>query len=84
MQPNLGLKLDINMVYLLFVYKYCLLITLANSLDPDQAYFVGPDLDPNCLTLCWSYCKKFLKELILKKKSADDKKIMKKSQRANS
>ena len=27
------------------------LITFANSLDPDQArHFVGPDLDPNCLT----------------------------------
>ena len=26
-----------------------LLITLASSLDPDQN--VGPDLDPNCLTL---------------------------------
>ena len=29
-----------------------LLITFANSLDPDQArHFVGPNLDPNCLTL---------------------------------
>ena len=29
----------------------CLLIALANRLDPDQArHFVGPDLDPNCLT----------------------------------
>ena len=29
-----------------------LLITFANSLDPDQAQqFVGPDLDRNCLTL---------------------------------
>ena len=29
----------------------CLLITLANSLDPVQArQHVGPDLDPNCLT----------------------------------
>ena len=28
-----------------------LLITFANSLDPDQAIQnVGPDLDPNCLT----------------------------------
>ena len=28
-----------------------LLITFANSLDPDQAQQnVGPDLDPNCLT----------------------------------
>ena len=31
--------------------KCCLLITLANSLESDQArQFVGPDLDPNCLT----------------------------------
>ena len=40
-----------------------LLITFANSLDPDQArqnvrpdqarQNVGPDLDPNCLTLRW-------------------------------
>ena len=30
----------------------CLLITFANSLDPDEArQNVGPDLDPNCLTL---------------------------------
>ena len=29
-----------------------LLIIFANSLDPDQAQQnVGPDLDPNCLTL---------------------------------
>ena len=29
----------------------CLLITFANSLDPDQArQNVWPDLDPNCLT----------------------------------
>ena len=29
-----------------------LVITFANSLDPDQArQNVGPDLDPNCLTL---------------------------------
>ena len=27
----------------------CLLTTFANSLDPDQARHVGPDLDPNCL-----------------------------------
>ena len=49
----------------------CLLKTFANSLDPDQAQQnVGPDLDPNCLTL-WKYSwKNFLKKLILKK-SAD-------------
>ena len=32
--------------------KCHLLITFAYSLDPDQArHLVGPDLDPNCLTL---------------------------------
>ena len=32
----------------------CLLVTFANSLDPDQArQNVGPDLDPNCLTPLW-------------------------------
>ena len=41
------------------------LITFANSLDPDQArQNVGPDLDPNCLTLLWYSWKIFLKELI--------------------
>ena len=31
-----------------------LLITFANSWDPDQArQKVGPDLDPNCLTPLW-------------------------------
>ena len=29
-----------------------LLLTFANSLDPDEArLYVGPDLDPSCLTL---------------------------------
>ena len=40
---------------------YHLLITSANSLDPDKKN-VGPDLDPNCLTPWW-YCKKTFKEL---------------------
>ena len=32
----------------------CLLITFANSLDPDQVQLnVGPDLDPSCLTHWW-------------------------------
>ena len=31
----------------------CPVIIFENSLDPDQAqHNVGPDLDPNCLTLC--------------------------------
>ena len=45
-----------------FVFNYlptkgdfcCLPIIFANSLDPDQArQYVGPDLDPNCLTPGW-------------------------------
>ena len=33
-------------------HLYHLLLSLANSLDPDQdRQTVGPDLDPNCLTL---------------------------------
>ena len=43
----------------------CLLTTFANSLDPDQAWQnVGPDLDPNCLTLWWYSWKILLKMLI--------------------
>ena len=55
--------------------KCRLLITFANSLDPDQArQNVGPDLDQNCLTL-WSYSwKNFSKKLILKKISRRQKK----------
>ena len=33
---------------------------------------VGPDLDPNGLALLWYSWKKFLKMLILRKKSTDD------------
>ena len=54
----------------LYLFPLCgdfdpLLITFANSLDPDEArQNVGPDLDPNCLTL-WRYSRKiFLKKLI--------------------
>ena len=58
-----------------------LLVTFANSLDPDQArQNVGPGLDPNCLAL-WSHSwNSFLKKVILKN-SAYDKITM---QRANS
>ena len=38
----------------LFACLCPLLITFANSLDPDQArHNVGPDMDPNCLTHIW-------------------------------
>ena len=37
-----------------FVYQCRLLITSANSLDPDQAQqIIGPDQGPNCLTFRW-------------------------------
>ena len=55
--------------YQLFIYYCHLLITFANSLDPDQARLNGgPDLDPNCFTHWW-YSRNifFLKKLILKK-----------------
>ena len=47
-QTNLFLK------PIIFAHLCRLLITSANSLDPDQTrqnVNVGPDLDPNCLTL---------------------------------
>ena len=47
-----------------------LLITFANSLDPDQArQNVGPDLDPYCLTfMAFLKGKQFKKRVILNKK----------------
>ena len=42
-----------------------LLITFANSLDPDQArQNVGHDLDPNCLTLWWFPWNNFSKKIV--------------------
>ena len=59
-------------------------MTFVNSLDSDQArHNVGPDLNPNCLTLWLYYRKNILKILILKKKqSAEDKNESKITQRA--
>ena len=52
-----------------------LLITFANSLDLDQAQQnVGPDLDPNCLTLAGSPERIFRKKFILKKNQQMTKK----------
>ena len=66
--------------------KLRLLITFANSLDPDQAQQNWPDLEPNCLTLWWYSWKIFLKKKkkIKKKKSADDEKACKITQHAKS
>ena len=60
----------------LFSDQCRLLITFANSLDPDQArQNVGPDLDRNYLTLWWCSWKiSPPKKLILDKCSADNKK----------
>ena len=54
----------------------CLLITFANSLDPDHEN-VGAHLGPNCLTLWWYSWKNFSKRLILKKKISRRQKSMK-------
>ena len=41
-----------RVAWLIFAYLFCLLIAFAYSLEPDQArLMVGPDLDPNGLTL---------------------------------
>ena len=46
-----------------------LLITFANSLDPNQArQNVGPDLVPNCLTFWWYSYKIFFEKVNFKKK----------------
>ena len=53
-----------------------LLITFANSLDPDQdKQNVDPDLDPNCL--CRTLFLKKFEKVNFEKKSADDKENMK-------
>ena len=45
----------------------CCMITFANSLDPDQARRnVGPDLDPNCVTLM-VYLKEFFEKVDFEK-----------------
>ena len=59
-----------------------LLITFANSLDPDQAR--QNDLDPNCLTLWWHSWKIFSKKLIFRKKNMDDKTACKIAQHVKS
>ena len=63
-----------------------LLITFANSLDPDQAWHsVRPELDPNYLTLWWYSWNNFSKKSILEKKiSRRQKKTYKITQKARS
>ena len=61
----------------------CLAITFENSLYPDQdRHFVGPDLDPNYLTLLRFPWKNFSKKLILTKDSRRQKNTLKITQHA--
>ena len=62
--PYQYLQLTLSLLVVYFVL--CLLITYANSLDPDQdIHNVGPGLDPNHFTLIM-----FLKEFFLKVKES--------------
>ena len=57
---------------------WCLLITIANRLDPVQdPKNESPDLDSNCLTLWFEFLKEFFKKVNFEKKSADDIKLWK-------
>ena len=54
----------------LFVYKCRLLITFANSLDPDQVrQNVGPDLDPNCSDTLMVFQKEYFEKVDFEKKN---------------
>ena len=49
-----------------------MLISFANSLSPDQArHFVGPDLDPKCLTLMICLNNFFEKMILIKKQTTE-------------
>ena len=67
----------VTLVVLLTLCRLCmchLLITFANSLDPDQAWQnVRPDLDPNYLKLWWYSWNNFSKKLIFKEISRRQK-----------
>ena len=57
-----------------------LLITFENSLDPDQdQQNIGPDLDPNCLTIRQYSWKVFWKGLFWKKSGEDNRSMKIKS-----
>ena len=62
-----------------------LLITFANSLDPDQdRQNVGPDLDPKPFDNQIMFLKEFFEEVNFKKRSADNNKNEKNTQHTNS
>ena len=57
-------------------------VALANSLEPDQdRYNVGPDLDPNCLTLI-VFMKEFLEKVNYEKNQQTTTKARKITQHA--
>ena len=50
----------------MFISKWCLLITFANSLDPDQAWQnVEPDLDPKVVLDMFTKLNTNVKHIIL-------------------
>ena len=59
-------------------------VAFANSLEPDQnRYNVGPDLDPNCLSLCMIvFLKEFLKKGNFEKSQQTTTKVWKITQHA--
>ena len=65
--PNFREQTDLGSycLQLTFTYKCHLLITFANSLDPDQTQLIiGPDLDPNCFDNLIVFLNIFLLKLI--------------------
>ena len=56
-----GNKIHVVVTKVMGTPFWCLLITFANSLDPDKtSQNIKPDLDPNCLTLWWYSCQRLL------------------------
>ena len=63
-----------SMAYHLHVAQINLLMSSADCLCKQFGpRNIGPELDQNCLTLLLYSCNKFLKRLILKKSTNDDK-----------
>ena len=62
----------------LCLYKWCLLITLAIRLDPDQAgQNIRPGSDPNCFDILMVFLAEICSKIVDFEKSADDKKTCK-------
>ena len=57
---KLDIQLNPKIFQCVLLFNCRLLMSFVNRLDPDQArQNVGPDLDPNCLTIWWYYWKKW-------------------------